>query len=168
MKTRAITGFFFIIIMICSTLFGHYPFGIFYLILSLLCLNEFYGLVKQSGFKPNIFSGVINAVIIYTVFAFITYQGTSESFKYLLILTITISTVFCSGVIQKVRIAVYKYWLHFMRIAFCMYTVHLFSCPCLFIRTIQFPLPACVFNIALGKRYRGLPCRPQFWPHQII
>ena len=93
MKTRTITGFFFIVVMIASTLFGHYPFGIFYLILSLLCLNEFYGLVKQSGIKPNLISGMLNALFIYILFAFITY-GTPGVFTLLLLLTLTLSAIF--------------------------------------------------------------------------
>ncbi len=100
MKTRAITGFFFIIVMICSTLFGHYPFGIFYLILSLLCLNEFYGLVKQSGFKPNIQSGMLNAAYIYILFAFITY-GTTGVFSLSLFLTLTLSSIFVQELFKK-------------------------------------------------------------------
>ena len=47
MKTRAITRFFFVIVMVASVLLGQYVFGIFYLLLTLFCLWEFYGLVKQ-------------------------------------------------------------------------------------------------------------------------
>ena len=46
MKIRAITGFFFIIIMLASVLLGRHVFNAFYLVLALLCLWEFYGLVK--------------------------------------------------------------------------------------------------------------------------
>ena len=51
MKTRAITGFFFVVVMLGSVLLGHYPFGIFYLLLSLLCLNEYYGLINKAGLR---------------------------------------------------------------------------------------------------------------------
>ena len=100
MRTRAITGFFFIIVMIASTLFGHYPFGLFYLLLSLLCLHEFYGLVKQSGFKPGILTGMLNAAYIYIVFAFITY-GTPGVFNLLLLLTLTLSFIFIQELFKK-------------------------------------------------------------------
>ena len=100
MKTRAITGFFFIVVMIASTLFGHYPFGIFYLILSLLCLNEFYGLVKQSGIKPNVITGMLNAAFIYVLFAFITY-GTPGAFNLLLLLTLTLTAIFIQELFKQ-------------------------------------------------------------------
>ena len=101
MKTRAITGFFFVIVMIGSMLFGHYPFGIFYLILSLLCLNEFYGLIKQSGFKPNATTGLLNGAYIYALFAFITYQDTPELHKLLFLLTLTIAAVFIQELFKR-------------------------------------------------------------------
>lgn len=57
MKTRAITGFFFIIVMLASLLNGPYVFSFFYVILGFLCLMEFYKLAKGAGFKPNIVTG---------------------------------------------------------------------------------------------------------------
>jgi phosphatidate cytidylyltransferase len=73
MKTRAITGFFFVIVMLASLLLGHYTFGIFYLLLSLFSLWEFYGLVKQNTAKPNVFTGLINGAWIYIGFALLIY-----------------------------------------------------------------------------------------------
>jgi len=72
MKTRAITGFFFIIVMLASVLLGHYVFGAFYLLLSVFCLLEFYSLVKQSGVAPSQVTGLFNGVAIYTIFALVT------------------------------------------------------------------------------------------------
>lgn len=46
MKTRAITGFFFVVVMLASILFGSYFFTIFFLFLSLLATDEFYRLVR--------------------------------------------------------------------------------------------------------------------------
>ena len=59
MKTRAITGFFFIIVMLGSLLLGHYVFGALYLLLSCFCLYEFYSLVKQNTASPNVPAGLI-------------------------------------------------------------------------------------------------------------
>ena len=101
MKTRAVTGFFFVIVMVGSVLLGRYPFGIFYLLLSLLCLNEFYGLVKQSGFKPNAQTGLINGAFIYILFAFITYQDSLILHKLLFLLTLTISAIFIQELFKK-------------------------------------------------------------------
>ncbi|MGZ3821803.1 MAG: phosphatidate cytidylyltransferase, partial [Mucilaginibacter sp.] len=74
MKTRAITGFFFVIVMLASILCGHYVFGIFYLLLSALALREFYGLVKQSTATPNMVVGIVNGVLLYAAFALLTYS----------------------------------------------------------------------------------------------
>ena len=94
MKTRAITGFFFIIVMIGSLFLGHYVFGGFYLILSLLCLHEFYGLNIKSGLQPNRVSGFINAIFIYSIFAVIVYHDKSVYHTLLLLLTLTLSAIF--------------------------------------------------------------------------
>ena len=54
MKTRAITGFFFIIVMLASLLFGPHVFACFYVLLSFLCLMDFYKFAKKGGTNPNI------------------------------------------------------------------------------------------------------------------
>ena len=94
MKTRAITGFFFIIVMLASVLLGHYIFGIFYLLLSLICLHEFYGLNIKSGILPNRTAGFISALFIYSTFALITYHDEPLYHKLLLVLTLLISAIF--------------------------------------------------------------------------
>ncbi|HEY8783758.1 MAG TPA: phosphatidate cytidylyltransferase [Mucilaginibacter sp.] len=99
MKTRAITGFFFVIVMLGSVLLGPYPFGIFYLLLSLLCLNEFYGLVKQSGFKPSVQAGLINCFLIFIIF--FSYNTSLVLHKLLLLLTITVSAIFIQELFKK-------------------------------------------------------------------
>src|SRR4051812_13775815 len=94
MKTRAITGFFFIVVMLASVHLGHYFFSIFYLILGLLCLHEFYGLNIKSGIQANRASGFINAVIIYSLFAVINYHDKPEYHGLLLLSTLSLSAVF--------------------------------------------------------------------------
>src|ERR1700744_355594 len=75
MKTMAITGFFFIIVMLASVMLGPYVFAGFYLPISCLCLYEFYGLIKQGTAKPNITGGIINGVVIFAAFAALCYTG---------------------------------------------------------------------------------------------
>lgn len=75
MKTRAITGFFFLIVMIGSFLLGHNVFGAFYLLLSGFCLYEFYSLIKKDTANPNIPMGILNGALIYAAFAVITYAA---------------------------------------------------------------------------------------------
>lgn len=65
MKTRAITGFIFIIIMLCSLLTGPYIFTGFYIFLSLICLMEFFTLVKTTGIRPHRSIGYVAAIIIF-------------------------------------------------------------------------------------------------------
>lgn len=101
MKTRAVTGFFFVIVMLGAMLLGHYPFDAFFLLLSLLCLNEFYGLVKQSGINPNVQTGMVNGFFIYVLFALIAYQDSLAYHKLLLLLTLTISAVFIQELFKK-------------------------------------------------------------------
>ncbi len=100
MRTRAITGFFFVIIMLGSVLLGHYVFGIFYLLLSAFCLWEFYGLIKKAGISPNLASGLFNGVFIYALFALVTYAGGSE-YKLLVMLPVTLSAIFIQELFKK-------------------------------------------------------------------
>jgi phosphatidate cytidylyltransferase len=101
MRTRAITGFFFILVMLASVLFGHYPFGIFYLVLSVLCLNEFYSLIKQTGLSPNQSTGILNGVFIYVIFALITAADAPIYHKIALLLTLTLSAIFIQELFKK-------------------------------------------------------------------
>jgi phosphatidate cytidylyltransferase len=101
MKTRAITGFFFVVVMLASLFFGHYPFGIFFLLLSLLCLREFYGLIKQSGINPDVQTGLLNGFFIYVIFALITYQDSVTYHKLLFLLTLTVSGIFIQELFRK-------------------------------------------------------------------
>jgi phosphatidate cytidylyltransferase len=78
MKTRAITGFFFIIVMLGSVNAGDYVFGAFYLLLCLLCLHEFYGLNIKSGIQPNRVAGFITAVLVFCGFALLNYSLIAE------------------------------------------------------------------------------------------
>ena len=48
MKTRAITAFFFTIVMLGSMFLGAYVFTIFYLILSLAALMEFMTMIRRA------------------------------------------------------------------------------------------------------------------------
>jgi len=102
MKTRAITGFFFIIVMLASVLLGHYVFGLFYLALSLFCLWEFYGLVKQSaGIKPNLSTGMLYGAAIYIVFALITYQDVPAYHRLIFILMLMPAAIFFRELFDK-------------------------------------------------------------------
>jgi CDP-diglyceride synthetase len=83
MKTRAITAFFFTIVMLGSIFLGAYTFTFFYLALSVLVLLEFYKLVKIAGIRPHRNIGVVAAVVIYLLTA--GYHFYQFEVKYLLL-----------------------------------------------------------------------------------
>jgi len=101
MKTRAITGFFFIIVMLASVLLGHWVFGIFYLLLSVYCLWEYFGLIKQYGIKPGIESGLLNAVCIFVVFTLASADDDKLYHQLLFLLPVTLSTIFLQELFKK-------------------------------------------------------------------
>lgn len=65
MKTRAITAFFFVVVMLSSLLCGTVTFSIFFLFLSIFSTEEFYKLVRVEGVKPNSIGGWILAGSVY-------------------------------------------------------------------------------------------------------
>jgi len=100
MKTRAITGFFFIIVMLASVLLGHWVFGGFFLLLSLLCLNEFYSLIKQIGISPNQATGMLGGSVIYVSFALVTANDALyHQWPFLIVIVIT--AIFAQELFKK-------------------------------------------------------------------
>jgi phosphatidate cytidylyltransferase len=92
MKTRAITGFFFVIVMLASVLLGQYVFSAFYLLVSILCLHEFYKLMAKSGVRPNMQAGMLNGVL---VFVFVALQFYTTEARFLLVLlTFSMALIF--------------------------------------------------------------------------
>ena len=65
MKTRIITAFFFVAVMIASLLLGAYTFTVFFLMLSLFSTEEFYKLVRTDGLKPLSLLGWALVISIY-------------------------------------------------------------------------------------------------------
>jgi phosphatidate cytidylyltransferase len=94
MKTRAITGIFFVAVMLGSFFAGSTTFSIFYGLLGLLCLQEFYGVLKKAGLQPNLPAGILNGVLIYSAFAASFYLDTLLMHKAIFLLTIPLLAVF--------------------------------------------------------------------------
>ncbi len=92
MKTRAITGFFFIIIMLGSVLLGPYVFTAFFTVLSFFCLNEFYRMVKTANIKPNRTAGLIGGGFIFAGIG-LHYILNIDS-KFLLIIIPVLASIF--------------------------------------------------------------------------
>ena len=78
MKTRAITAFFFTIVMLASLING-YAFTAFYLVLSTLALLEFYKMIKIGGIRPHRNIGVFAAVVMFSLNAAYYFYQFSKS-----------------------------------------------------------------------------------------
>lgn len=102
MKTRAITGFFFLIIMVGSLLIGDKVFSVFYLLLSTATLYEFYKLIKKAGIRPHIIIGLIAAVLVFGLSALFFYI--KFDLKYLLLIIPIVFSVFITELYKKSKI----------------------------------------------------------------
>ncbi len=58
MKTRAITGVLFVVVLLAAVLASAWTFAILFLLISLLSLHEFYRIVGTEGVKPNLLGGL--------------------------------------------------------------------------------------------------------------
>lgn len=99
MKTRAITAFFFTIVMLGSLLLGAYVFTFFYLLLSLVALLEFFKLVKIGGIIPQRNIGVLAAAFIFLITA--SHHFFHFDSKYLLLVVPLLFAVLISELYQK-------------------------------------------------------------------
>jgi phosphatidate cytidylyltransferase len=102
MKTRAITAFFFTIVMLGSIFLGQYTFAGFYLALSIILLLEFYKLVKIGGIRPHRNIAVIVASIIFLIN--VGYHFFQFEPKYLLIGVPIIFAIFIVELYKKSKI----------------------------------------------------------------
>ncbi len=102
MKTRAITAFFFTIVMLGSVFLGSYTFTFFYLILSLGALYEFFTMIKTAGIRPHRNTAMIAAALIFLLTA--AYHLLQFDTKFLLLLVPLIFSVFISELYKKEKI----------------------------------------------------------------
>lgn len=102
MKTRAITAFFFTIVMLGSLYLGAYVFTVFYLLLSVFALAEFYKLIKTSGIRPHRNIGLLVSALIFLMVA--AYHFLQFEAKYLLLLIPLVFSVFLAELYKKDKI----------------------------------------------------------------
>jgi phosphatidate cytidylyltransferase len=129
MKVRAITGFFFVVVMLGSLLLGQYAFAVFFIVLSMLCLVEFYKLVKTDSIKPHRSLGVLLAGTIITplVLNFL-FQ---DYLKYLFLavpvaISICIVELFRKKEHPFINLAFTYFGILFIIIPFCFFTASAF------------------------------------------
>src|SRR5690606_5045955 len=93
MKTRAITGFFFITILLAAVLTGPYTFSAFFVLLSVAALYEFYRMLSGvEGIKPDRISGMLLGAAI-MILVLLTASGNALS-GWLMLVVPLLSAVF--------------------------------------------------------------------------
>jgi len=78
MKTRAITGTLFVIVMVGSVLLGQFVFGAFFLALSIFSQLEFYRLVKEKTAQPNVPLGIVTGILVFAGMAVLIYANNNS------------------------------------------------------------------------------------------
>ncbi|WP_207421700.1 phosphatidate cytidylyltransferase [Desertivirga brevis] len=141
MKTRAITGFFFVLVMLASVLTGEKTFALFFLLLSLFCVNEFYGLVQSEDVKPHRFLGIILAGTIFI--PILVYLLTGEGLRYILIAA-PVSIVICITELYK------KSEKPFHNLAYTYFGVSYLIIPFAFFSALAFLNGSYNFHLPLG------------------
>jgi phosphatidate cytidylyltransferase len=67
--TRSLSAIVFVVLLVGSVLWNYYSFTIFFFVVAMIGLNEFYNIAERMDAKPFRFAGFICAVLIYFVFA---------------------------------------------------------------------------------------------------
>lgn len=99
MKTRAITGFFFIVVMVGSMLLGAEVFLTFFTLLSAWCLFEFYGIVSSEDRKPNKLLGILTALVLFGTTALYSLNWFES--KYILLFIPFLLSISITALFQK-------------------------------------------------------------------
>lgn len=68
MLTRAITGVFFVAVLLAALFLGRFVFTVFFSLIALLSLAEFYTIVKSKEVKPNAFLGLLAAAVLISLY----------------------------------------------------------------------------------------------------
>ncbi|MCW8311041.1 phosphatidate cytidylyltransferase [Sphingobacterium thalpophilum] len=91
MKTRAITGIFFVVIMVVSTLLGPFVFNAFYTLLSAWCLYEFYGIVTSDERSPNKMLGIVINLTLFVLGSLVAMNLLQARFLWLIVPLISLT-----------------------------------------------------------------------------
>jgi len=70
--TRTLTGFLYVLVITGSLLLGPYSFGLVFLAITILSLNEFYSLTRKFGCSPPRFTGVAGGFVLF-LSVFVSY-----------------------------------------------------------------------------------------------
>ena len=64
MKTRAITGFFFVIALVCATIFNPYVFTLFFSLVGILAAKEFFTICRTEEIHPLVGLGLLSSTCL--------------------------------------------------------------------------------------------------------
>jgi phosphatidate cytidylyltransferase len=141
MKTRAITGILFVVVLISSLLLGQWTFTIFFALISLLCLDEFYKIVTKVDIKPNRLVGGLLATTILLSFAL--FRNDLISLNHFLFIVPFITLVFLHELYRKTE-------KPFINIAYTFFGVIFTVVPFLFFLNLGFLKGGYDFHYPLG------------------
>lgn len=99
MKTRAITGFFFVIVLVCATIFNPYIFAVFFSLVGILAAKEFFSISRTEETKPLIGLGILTASVL-SVLVSAYFLGFLQLISLLLIIPL-FSILFISSLYLK-------------------------------------------------------------------
>jgi len=124
MKTRAITGFIFVIVMLASVLSGLYAFTAFLLILSTFTLEEFYRLLKHADIEPNKIFGFAIAVTLFLVVSLFFINGADLIYLLSVIplmFLVVVSELYRKKTMPFHNIAYTLFGILFVALPFCLF-----------------------------------------------
>lgn len=142
MKTRAITGFFFVVVMLAAFFFGPYIFIAFFSLLSLLCLLEFFKLIKTDQILPQQIIGLLIGLFICIAAASFWFNASFTGYFLALLVPLNVS-VFFSELYQKSE-------KPFQNIAFTFLGVIYAVLPFVFFMSMAFLSGNFSFHLPLG------------------
>lgn len=141
MRTRAITGFFFVLVMLASVLTGAYSFAIFFLVLAILCVNEFYSLVRSESLSPQHVGGLILSLFVYVPVIYYLLEGAGLHY---ILLSAPLAVLLC--IIELYR----KSDRPFHNLAFTYFAICYLIVPFIFFSASAFISGDYNFHIPLG------------------
>lgn len=141
MKTRAITGILFVIVLIASLLLGQWSFALLFMLVSLLSLDEFYRIVNKDEIKPNRPMGLFLGLAMFLLF--ILFRIDFISLNHFLYIVPLITLVFWCELYRKME-------KPFINIAYTFFGVIFTVIPFLFFLNLGFLDGEYNFHYPLG------------------
>lgn len=99
MKVRAITGLFFVIVVLASILMSAHVFSAFFIIVSACCLSEFYRIIADDTGKPHRPLGLLIGILLFGLYA--GYCLNWIPVDYLLLIVPLMAAVFITSLYHK-------------------------------------------------------------------